>query len=78
MSQQDKLHLLLDSKITDRYFADIDLITDHSLGSRTSHPAEVIEINLVCKLGKRVRPWAIVFEPLQLELSKLQVKLLQH
>ena len=70
--------MLRDSKITDRYFADIDLITDHSPGSRTSHPAEVIELNLVCKLGKRVRPWAIVFEPLKQELSKLQVKLLQH
>ncbi len=78
MSQQDKLHLLLDSKITDRYFADIDLVVDHSLGSRTLHPVEEIGLNLVCKLGKRVRPWAIVFEPLQLELSKLQVKLSQH
>jgi len=56
MSQQDKLHLLLDSKITDRYFADIDLITDHFPDSRTLHPAEVIELNLGCKLGKRVRP----------------------
>jgi hypothetical protein len=78
MSQQDKLHLLLDSKTTDRYFADIDLITDHSLDCRTLHPAEVTELNSVCKLGKRVRPWAIVFEPLKQELSKLQVKLLQH
>jgi hypothetical protein len=78
MSQQDKRHLLLDSKTTDRYFADIDLITDHSLDSRTLHPAEVTELNSVCKLGKRVRPWAIVFEPLKQELSKLQVKLLQH
>jgi hypothetical protein len=38
--------LLLESEITDRYFADTDLIIDHSLGSRTSHPAEVIELNL--------------------------------
>jgi len=78
MSQQDKLHLLLDSKITDRYFADIDLVTDHFPDSRTLHPAEVIELNLGCKLGKRVRPWAVVFEPLKQELSKLQVKLSLH
>jgi len=78
MSQQDKLHLLRDLKITDRYFADIDLIIDHFLSIRTWHPAEVIELNLVCKLDKRVRPRVIVFEPLQQELSKLQVKLSQH